>query len=185
MSRPMTRVFINMYVDNGPKNKTLVFPLLSHWLPTIPPLDAANVLSVLNKCISLVFINVMDQTIALMCRDALSLPVSYSLASLIKSALFCGKEASWLSAKLDWVSLLSSGPVMEASQACQQMLCCRIRVLSVEAQKPFPVAYGGWGKDTDFRNICLGAQTNMEISCSFGENDIPWIKGFFKIQFSY
>ncbi len=69
------------------------FPLLSHWLPTIPPLDAANVLSVLNKCISLVFINVMDQTIALMCR-ALSLPVSYSLASLIKSALFCGKELS-------------------------------------------------------------------------------------------
>ncbi len=35
-----------------------------HWLPTIPPLNAANVLSVLNKCISsdlmLHSINVMD-----------------------------------------------------------------------------------------------------------------------------
>lgn len=38
-----------------------------HWLPTIPPLNAANVLSVLNKCISLVLmlrsINVMDRCI--------------------------------------------------------------------------------------------------------------------------
>lgn len=71
-----------------------------HWLPTIPSLNhAVNVLSVLNKCISsaLVFRSMMDGCMRWKIRLRSfweRLPVSYLLASLIKSALFCGKELS-------------------------------------------------------------------------------------------